>query len=58
LAWIGSRLMASVLYDMQPQDPISLAIASVTVLTVSLVAAAIPARRAASIQAMSALRSE
>jgi predicted permease len=58
LAWIGSRLMASVLYDMQPQDPISLAIASVTVLTVSLVAAAIPARRAASIQAMCALRSE
>jgi len=58
LAWFGSRLMASMLYKLSAHDPMSFVLAGVGVLVVSLLAALIPARRAASVEPMQALRME
>ncbi|HVT98537.1 MAG TPA: ABC transporter permease [Acidobacteriaceae bacterium] len=58
LAWFGSKLMASMLYKLNAHDPISFVVAGVGVLTVSLAAALLPARRAASVEPMQALRNE
>jgi ABC-type antimicrobial peptide transport system permease subunit len=46
------------LYQMSPLDPISFVLAVVVMIAVSAAAAFIPARRAASIEPMQALRSE
>jgi len=58
LAWSSSRYLASQLYQLSAHDPWSLAAACLGVLLVSLVAGFIPARRAASIEPMRALRTE
>jgi len=58
LAWMGSRLMAAMLYQLSPHDPLSLAAAAFGVVLVSLAAALVPARRAASVEPMEALRTE
>jgi ABC-type antimicrobial peptide transport system permease subunit len=58
LAWLASRWMASMLYQLSPHDPLSFAVAGIGVLAVSVAAAVIPARRAASIDPMRALRTE
>ncbi|MGH9588672.1 MAG: ABC transporter permease [Acidobacteriaceae bacterium] len=58
LAWFGARLMASMLYKLSAHDPMSFVLAGVGVLVVSVVAALIPARRAASVEPMQALRME
>ena len=58
LAWFGSKVMASMLYKLPLHDPLSLTAAGFGVLAVSLAAAFLPARRAASIEPMAALRME
>jgi predicted lysophospholipase L1 biosynthesis ABC-type transport system permease subunit len=58
LAWFASRLMASMLYQLSAHDPVSLFCAGLGVLAVSVFAALIPARRAASVEPMRALRTE
>jgi predicted permease len=58
LAWFASKLMASMLYKLSPHDPVSFILAGFGVLAVSVAAALIPARRAASIEPMQALRTE
>ena len=58
LAWFTSRLMASMLFRLSPHDSFSLVAAGLGMLAVSLTAALIPARRAASIEPMQALRAE
>jgi predicted permease len=58
LAWFSSRLMASMLYQLPAHDPVSFVAAGVGVLGVSLAAALLPARRAASVEPMQALRAE
>ncbi|HEY1499616.1 MAG TPA: ABC transporter permease [Acidobacteriaceae bacterium] len=58
LAWFGSKLMASMLYNLPAHDPISFVAAGVGVLVVSLAAALLPARRAAGVEPMQALRNE
>jgi predicted permease len=58
LAWFGSKLMASMLYKLPAHDPVSLVAAGLGVLAVSLAAALLPARRAASVEPMQALRNE
>jgi predicted permease len=58
VALAGVRVLRSLLYEIQPQDPLTL-VAVVTLLAaVALVACAIPAWRAARIAPASALRSE
>jgi predicted permease len=58
LALLGARLMADQLYGVRSYDPVSLSIAVVVLSIAAAVAGFIPARRAASIEPMEALRIE
>jgi len=58
LAWFDARLMASMLYKLSAHDPLSFVLAGVGVSAVSVLAALIPGRRAASVEPMQALRME
>jgi putative ABC transport system permease protein len=53
-----SRLLASSLFGVQPTDPATLAVVSAVVLVVALLASYVPARRAADVDPVSALRTE
>jgi len=53
-----SRLLASLLYHMEPSDPATFAITVLTLLLVALAAGYLPARRASRVDPMSALRTE
>jgi putative ABC transport system permease protein len=54
----ASRLLKSLVFDVSPFDPLVLAMAAVLVLMLALVASLLPARRAASINPMKALRTD
>jgi predicted permease len=58
LAWFGSKLMATMLYKLPAHDPVSFVAAALGVVGVSVAAALLPARRAASVEPMQALRAE
>ena len=58
LTLLGARLMADQLYGVRPYDPWSLSIAVVVLSMAAALAGFIPARRAASIEPMEALRTE
>jgi predicted permease len=53
-----ARLVAGMLYGVAPRDPVTIVLAAVAMLGVSLAAAAIPARRASRVEPMTALRHE
>ncbi|HEU0052911.1 MAG TPA: ABC transporter permease [Longimicrobium sp.] len=57
-AWILSRLMASMLFQVRPADPATFAAAALVLVSVALLAAWLPARRAAHIEPSSALRGD
>ena len=54
----ASRLVAGLLFEVQPTDPYTYAAIAAVMLATGFVAGAIPARRAARVDAASALRSE
>jgi ABC-type antimicrobial peptide transport system permease subunit len=54
----GTRVLASLLYETAPQDPLTYAGAAALLLTVVVLACAVPARRAAAIPPSIALRDE
>jgi putative ABC transport system permease protein len=58
VAWTFTGAVQSFLFGLQPNDPRAFAIAAVTLLTAALIASAIPARRAASVDPTIALRAE
>jgi ABC-type antimicrobial peptide transport system permease subunit len=58
LAWLASHWLASMMFQLSVHDPFSFAAAVTGVTVVSLAAAVTPARRAASLDPMRALRSE
>jgi predicted permease len=58
LAWFASKLMESMLYQTSVHDPVSLIFAGVGGVVVAVAAGLIPARRAASVEPMNALRTE
>ncbi len=58
LVWFGARWLESMLYKLKAHDPVSLAGSAGGVVLISLLAAWLPARRAASIEPMQALRAE
>lgn len=57
-ALVLTRLVSGMLYGVAPQDPVSMALATVAMLVVALLAAAIPARRASSVEPTVALHYE
>jgi ABC-type antimicrobial peptide transport system permease subunit len=54
----AGRLVKSLLYGVQPNDPVQLAGAAILLALATAIAAYIPARRAARIDPMAALREE
>ncbi len=58
VALLGGRLMASQLYGVRIYDPLTIAAAVLVLSTFAAIAGFIPARRAASIEPMNALRTE
>jgi putative ABC transport system permease protein len=57
-AWMGSRLMATLLFGVSPHDPATMAVAVSTILTVTVASGALPAIRASRVDPMAALRNE
>jgi ABC-type antimicrobial peptide transport system permease subunit len=53
-----SRLMSSILFDVKPTDPLTFGGVALLLCGIALLACYIPARRAASLDPMQALRSE
>jgi ABC-type antimicrobial peptide transport system permease subunit len=58
LAFAGARVLESVLYGVRPHDPAVMFGAPVLLAAIALTACLIPARRAASVEPMTALRQE
>jgi ABC-type antimicrobial peptide transport system permease subunit len=54
----ASHLLQSFLFGVSPFDPLALALAAIAVLLLALAASLLPARRAASIDPMKALRAD
>ena len=57
-ALIGTRALTSVLYDVSPGDPVTMGLATLALLVVALFACWLPARRAAAIDPLEAIRYE
>jgi ABC-type lipoprotein release transport system permease subunit len=57
-ALVGTRTLTSVLYDVSPGDPATLGLATLALLVVALFACWLPARRAAGIDPLEAIRHE
>jgi ABC-type antimicrobial peptide transport system permease subunit len=57
-AWLLSRLASSFLYGIQPHDSLTFAVVPVFLAGIALAACWLPARRAASIDPVQALRTE
>jgi putative ABC transport system permease protein len=58
VALISTRMLTSVLYDVSAADPRTLALSTIALLSVALVACWLPARRAAAIAPLEAIRHE
>ena len=57
-AWAATRSMQGLLFEVSATDSVSFAIAVATLGAIALAATALPARRAASVDPIAALRSE
>jgi predicted permease len=57
-ALFATRLLRSLLFDVDPLDPMVLVLAALSIFLLALAASVIPARRAASVDPMQALRAE
>ena len=58
LALVATRAARSLLYGLAPHDPLTLVLAGVVMAAITLVASVLPARRAARLDPMVALREE
>lgn len=57
-AIVVTRLLGSLLYDVQPTDPFTFAITAALLIAIGLIACSLPARRATRVDPMTALRCE
>ena len=57
-AFFATRLLRSLLFEVDPLDPAVIALAALSILALAIAASFLPARRAASIEPMQALRAE
>jgi putative ABC transport system permease protein len=57
-AWAGTGIMRNLLFGVQPNDPATFVVVTALLLSVSLIASWIPARRATRVDPMTALRAE
>ncbi len=57
-AWAGAQLLASLLYDIEPTDPLTFAGTMIVMVSVALLAAFVPARRATRVDVVSTLLAE
>jgi ABC-type antimicrobial peptide transport system permease subunit len=57
-AWLLAKVAASFLYGIQPHDALTFALVPPFLIAIALAACYIPARRAAAVDPMQALRSE
>jgi len=58
LALVGARLLGSILYGVRPTDVLSIGVALIAVCALTVAASLVPARRAAKVDPMVALRYE
>ena len=58
VAWMASRVMSAMLFEISPRDPFTFAVVAALVSAVALLACAIPARRASRVDPLVALRRE
>jgi ABC-type antimicrobial peptide transport system permease subunit len=58
LAWMSSRALGSLLFQVRPADPLTFAGAATVVILVTLAASYAPARRASRVNPIAALRHE
>ena len=56
--YASARLLASMLYGLEPTDAVNIAVAAALLLAVALAAGYLPARRAAKVDPLTALRFE
>jgi ABC-type antimicrobial peptide transport system permease subunit len=54
----GTRLIASMLYQLPPRDPVALSVAAAVMLATCVLAGYLPARRASRVDPLIALRAE
>jgi putative ABC transport system permease protein len=57
-AWVLTRFLSSLLYGVRPNDPLTYVSVSILLIAISLLACYVPARRAASVDPIQALRYE
>jgi len=57
-AWWATGLLQSLLFQIRPRDPLTFAAAALAVMTVSVIAVAVPVRRAVRVDPAIALRHE
>jgi ABC-type antimicrobial peptide transport system permease subunit len=57
-AWALTRLLRRMLYEVSPMDPLALAAGALLLSLIALLASSLPARRAAGVDPMEALRYE
>ncbi len=57
-AWVTTRFVEGMLFNLAPRDPVTLVLATTVLVLSSLIAALVPARRASVVDPMTALRRE
>ena len=56
--WIDRAVLAEILFDMSPTDPLTLSSSAVAILLIASLAAYVPARRASRIDPVAAVKYE